>query len=159
MTDCGNAGLGSGNRDDLTTFNHAINILDQHHPNVMLINFKEPDVSGHANNWPNYLKGIVTTDFYCNEIWNHLQSDPKYKDVTTLIITNDHGRHLNDYTSHGDNCSGCRHIECLVVGPEIKANYTDTTTYSQVDIGVTAGALLKIDMLNVEGRTMKNIFK
>src|ERR1044072_8573192 len=49
--DCGINGPFTGYRDDSTTFTHAKNIIQTWHPDMMLINFKEPDASGHANNW------------------------------------------------------------------------------------------------------------
>ena len=39
-----------------------------------------------------------------------------YKDKTTLIVSNDHGRHIDSkggFQNHGDDCAGCRHIEFL----------------------------------------------
>jgi hypothetical protein len=159
MTDCGKSGLNSGYRDDSTTFAHALNVFKQYHPSVVLINFKEPDVSGHANNWNGYLKGISTTDYYCYQIWDFLQQDPYYKGKTSLFITNDHGRHPGDFTSHGDKCDGCRHIEFLALGPEFRTNYIDTVRHSQVDIAATAASLLGLDMPGMAGKELVEIYK
>src|SRR5688572_15205403 len=105
--DCGINGPFTGYREDSVTFRIAKKILAQEKPNLMLINFKEPDASGHAGNWAGYLKGIKTTDEYVFRLWEFLQTDPNYQGKTTLILTNDHGRHLDGkgdgFTSHGDN--------------------------------------------------------
>jgi hypothetical protein len=162
-TDCGVAGLGTGYRNDSTTLEHAKNILATYHPNIMVINFKEPDASGHSANWNNYLHGIRSTDAYCVQLWNYLQSDSIYRNSTTLFISNDHGRHtighLDGFVSHGDTCEGCKHIEFIAVGPDIKANNTDNKKHSQVDIAVTAAALMGIQMDHSKGRIMTQILK
>lgn len=155
QTDCGVNGLATGYRSDSTTQQHVLNTLQQQHPDIMLVNYKEPDYSGHANNWANYLLGIQNTDKYVSEVWNLIQNDPYYKDQTTLIITNDHGRH-NDgwkdgFVSHGDECSGCRHISLLAIGPDIKKNYICNTTYSLIDLTKTVAAIFAFDMPFAKG--------
>jgi bisphosphoglycerate-independent phosphoglycerate mutase (AlkP superfamily) len=136
--------------------------LQSHHPDVLLVNYKEPDVSGHANNWGKYLLGIQNTDKYVHEVWDFIQNDPYYKDQTTLIITNDHGRHddgwKDGFVSHGDNCDGCRHISLLALGPDIKKNYVSTNDYSQIDITSTIASIFQIQMPFVKGKLMEDIF-
>jgi hypothetical protein len=162
-TDCGNSGLGSGYRLDSITFNRAKNILTTNHPGLMLINFKEPDMSAHANDSVAYLKGIMDTDYYVRLIWELIQNDNTYKDQTTLIVTNDHGRHtaghLDGFISHSDNCEGCRHIEFFAIGPDFKRNYIISKPYEQVDIANTISELLDLNMLTAKGKVIKDIFK
>jgi arylsulfatase A-like enzyme len=158
-SDCGNPGSRSDSRNDTATFNRVIEVLTQFHPHLVLINFKEPDVSGHARDWEGYLNGIRSTDFLSYKIWEYLQNDSTYKDNTTLLITNDHGRHTHDYTSHGDGCAGCRHIECLAIGPRFKADYVDTGRHSQIDIAATVADLLGIQMENIPGKKMQELYK
>jgi predicted AlkP superfamily pyrophosphatase or phosphodiesterase len=162
-TDCGNAGLGTGYREDSVTFDHVKNILNVSHPRLMLVNFKQPDAAGHAADSTAYLQGIIDTDEYIYRIWEQLQSDPFYKDQTTLIVTNDHGRHtaghLDGYVSHTDNCEGCRHIEFFAMGPDFKSNYTSTVPYNQIDINATLAELLDVQMPTAKGKVMKEFFK
>jgi len=53
--DCGKEGLGTGYgyRHDSVTLKKALWILDVFQPRLCLINFKEPDSSGHSGNWSN----------------------------------------------------------------------------------------------------------
>lgn len=116
---CGVNGLGSGYCNDSVTFNRALAVLRDEQPVLTFIHFAEPDVSGHSGNWNNYLAGVRSTDAYLGRIWKYLQSNPEYAGNTTLIVTNDHGRHLDSFggfSSHGDNCTGCRHIELIAAG-------------------------------------------
>lgn len=155
-------GVGSGYRSDSLTFNVVKSVIDEHHPNLMLINFKQPDAFGHTGNWENYLAGIESVDNYVYELWNIIQADEIYKDKTTLIVTNDHGRHLDGVSSgfkgHGDDCEGCRHIMFFGIGPDFKAGEILNTHTEQVDIPKTIAALLEFHFLYGEGRVMTELF-
>jgi len=162
MRDCGVAGLGTGYRNDKETFNHATATLNSNHPQLVLINFKQPDAAGHAADSAAYLKGITDTDNYIYLLWQQLQSDDFYKDKTTMIVTNDHGRHtaghLDGYVSHGDTCEGCRHIEFFAIGPDFKKNYIAETPYEQIDITSTVAELMNFEMPDAKGKIISDIF-
>jgi hypothetical protein len=162
-TDCGNAGNGTGYREDSTTFRIAKQVITKEHPNLLLINFKDPDSFGHANDWDRYLQGIKECDAYVWDLWQHIQNDPAYRNQTTLLVTNDHGRHLdghgNGFVSHGDNCEGCRHINFYAAGPDFKQNTIISTTYNQTDVAATVAELLSFKMPASEGKVMWDLFK
>jgi len=162
-TDCGNSGLGTGYRDDSTTFQSTIDKLSHQQIQLAIINFKQPDAAGHANDSLGYLQGIFDTDNYIGAIWQQIQNDVNYKDKTTLIVTNDHGRHTpgvsNGFVSHGDQCEGCKHIEFFALGPDFKQNYISTKPYEQIDIPNTVSELLGIFMPTSKGKVMKDLFK
>jgi hypothetical protein len=159
---CGIDGPGTGYRADSLTLLEAKKILGQHRPNLMLINFMEPDGYAHAGNWDFYLRGISRSDTYVNQLWEYLQNDEFYKNKTTLLITNDHGRHLNDvengWVDHGDLCEGCRHISLLAVGPDFKKGATITEKYTLVDIPVTISPLIGVKMDKAHGQVIRSIF-
>jgi predicted AlkP superfamily pyrophosphatase or phosphodiesterase len=156
------AGVGAGYRDDATTLSVTKEIMLKHRPHFMLVNFKEPDSSGHANKWDNYLAGITTTDRYVGELWSLIQADPELKDRTTVFITNDHGRHpdghLDGFINHGDDCAGCRKIELLAIGPDFKRGVVSKERCGQIDIAVTAAALLGVQLAGSPGRIMNELF-
>lgn len=160
-TDCGVNGNYTGYREDSVTFRHLIDTLSKHHPHLVIINFKEPDASGHAGNWPAYIQGIQSVDAYVGAFWNFLQHDSLYAGSTSLFVTNDHGRHLNGvlggFPSHGCDCLGCRHIFLLAMGPDFKSNHLETEHYSQIDIAATACKLLGINMPSGQGKVMTKI--
>ena len=162
-TDCGKSGPLSGYRKDSITFNHVMEVLKKDQPDLLLVNFKEPDGAGHANNWPEYLKGIVDTDSLVWEVWKFIQTDPYYKDKTSLFITNDHGRHLDGwkdaFVSHGDDCDGCRHINLFAFGPDFKRDYILDKYCIQVDVPSTVAELLGFPLPNGQGKVIKKLFK
>lgn len=160
---CGKNGALSGYTEDTVTFHRIINVLKKDQPNLLLVNFKEPDGAGHANDWPRYLKGIVETDSLVWEVWKFIQTDPYYKDKTALFITNDHGRHpdgwKDGFVSHGDDCDGCKHINLFAFGPDFKKNRIVDSYYSQVDLPATAAELLGFKMPYSTGKVIKKLFK
>ena len=161
-SDCGTDGIGSSYRDDKITLERAKQVISTHRPRFMLINFKEPDSSGHAKKWERYLENIRITDGYAGVIWTLIQADPEMKDRTTLFITNDHGRHLDGhqdgYISHGDDCAGCRKIELVALGPDFKRGVTSDIHRNQTDVAVTAAALLGLTIPGSAGKVMDELF-
>ena len=161
--DCGVSGNGSGYRDDLVTMTKTKEVMAKYSPNVMVINLKDVDSYGHANNWNEYIKAIKTTDASIKEIWDYIQSLPAYKDKTTLIVSNDHGRHIDangGFAEHGDDCAGCRHIEFFAMGPDFKKNATISTgNYEQIDIASTMAELLGVPKQYMKGKIINDAFK
>ncbi len=151
------------NRDDKKTLNVALSLLEKHHPRMTLIHFRGPDFYGHANDWTNYTKSIKETDQYTYDIWQFLQSDPFYKDVTTLIVTNDHGRHSDGirdgFVSHGDFCEGCMHINFYASGPDFYSNREINKPRQIVDIASTVATLMDFELPTSSGLVMWELFK
>lgn len=163
VIDCGVNGNGTGGyRSDSITFEHIKIALLNQQPNILVINFKDPDFYGHAADSVNYINAIKKTDYYVGEIWNLIQTNVNYKDKTTLFVTNDHGRHLNGvangFVSHGDACAGCRHIELLALSPDFKKNLELASAYEQVDISATIAELLHFRFQSSKGRVMTDLF-
>ncbi len=152
-----------GMRDDPATMVVVQEVLRVHHPALMLINFREPDSSGHAKNWEAYLQGIRDTDGYVAALWTQIQSDPELKDRTNLFITNDHGRHpdghSDGYVSHGDDCAGCRHIALLALGPDIAPGRVLTVERNQTDLAVTVAHLAGVTLEGATGVLMTELLE
>ncbi|MBO6534136.1 alkaline phosphatase family protein [Allomuricauda sp.] len=162
-TDCGVDGLGSGYREDSITYNNFIKLLNNSRPNLVLVNFREPDYSGHSGNWEDYIEGIRTTDEYLYKIWNYIQESDFYKGKTSLFVTNDHGRHLDDvsngFISHGDDCLGCRHINFFAYGPDFKENVVLNKKRELIDISATISEIMDFEMEFGQGEVMYELFK
>ncbi len=159
---CGPSGNGNEYSADERTWNVVLNKLEVDRPNLMLINLLEVDTRGHSNDWPNYLGAIQRTDEYAFQLWEYIQSNEYYKDNTTLIITNDHGRHLDGHKTgfkeHGDGCEGCRQMYMLALGPDFKQGQIVTEEYEQIDISLTIAKLLHFDMPTSKGRVISSLF-
>lgn len=164
-TNCGVDGLGaqSGYRVDSLTLKVALETFTKYQPKLTLINFREPDFSAHQNKWEDYLRGISLTDEYIYRLWDYLQANLNYKDKTTLFVTNDHGRHLDDvkdgFVSHGDDCHGCRHISLLAIGPDFKKGKIVSKERELIDISATIAELMGFEMPTSNGHIMTELFK
>jgi hypothetical protein len=128
--------------NDTATWTSIKFVLKTYHPRQSIINMPQVDYDGHSGIWDNYIASISRADSLVYELWNLIQTDSIYKNTTTLFITNDHGRHTADFTGHGDQCDGCRHIMLMVLGPDTKAGEVDSLMRYQIDIAPTIGMLL-----------------
>ncbi len=128
--------------DDLIAWDNTRYVLTNYHPRLTIVNFPKTDNAGHNNGWDNYIAAIQRVDTLVTSLWDFIQADSLLNNKTTLIVTNDHGRHTTDFTSHGDGCEGCRHIMLLILGPNTPAGNVDSALHSQVDIAPTIGALM-----------------
>lgn len=139
----------------------AQQVIDNYHPHFLWVYLADVDHAGHLGNWAGYTKAVFTADSIVGLLWDKLQSDPFYKGSTTLIVTNDHGRHDDQhggFQNHGCSCDGCRHIEFLTVGPSIKQNYISPQSRILPDMAVTASFLLGINPTKATGSVMQEIF-
>jgi Metalloenzyme superfamily len=161
-TDCGVSGLGSGYRNDSITLNVALNKLTSDHPQLALINFREPDFIAHSADTLGYLNQIHKVDSFINILFSFIENDPIYKGNTTLFVTNDHGRHDNQnggFQNHGDACDGCSHMFLYAYGPDFKKNTTVNIPREQIDIAPTIAKLLYFNIPNSDGKVMTELFK
>ena len=97
-----------------------------------------------------------------NIIFSFVENDPIYQDKTTIFITNDHGRHddaSGNFSGHGDNCNGCKHIFFYAYGPDFKKNLIINSANEQIDIAPTIGKLLDFDIPNSNGNNMSNLYE
>lgn len=162
-TNCGNAGWGTGYRQDSITCRIVLATLDQQNPDLVLVNFREPDWSGHRCDWEGYLKGIRDTDSLAYELFKFINSNKHYRGKTSFFITNDHGRHLEGvkegFCEHDDDCEGCQHINLFAFGPDFKKGIIETGYYNQMDLTATIAELLQIQMPHCKGKVIKVLFK
>lgn len=153
--------MNAKDRTDQETFMTALEILEEDKPKLTLIHFKGPDSYGHGKDWSGYLKSIQETDEYVGELWKFLQQNEFYQGNTSLLVTNDHGRHLDGlgsgFVGHGDRCQGCQHISLLAMGPDFSPGIVDKK-YGQTDIAPTIASLLGFKWQG-EGETIDELIK
>lgn len=162
-TYCGPNGNGLGyGRDDKTFAKVTELVQGTNPPQLMLINLLAVDVYGHANNWEKYLESITQSDQYAAKLWQMIQENPVLKDQTTLMITNDHGRHLDGvrsgFVNHGCRCEGCRHISLLVLGPDTPKGVVVSEEAEMIDISTTIAEILHFEMPTSKGTYLRAAF-
>ena len=131
----------AGNTDE-EVWHETEQIISGQAPHLLLMYLADVAHGGHSGNWNEYTQSISIADSLIGELWETLQADPVYAGVTTLLVTNDHGRHDYNFAGHGDGCVGCRQIQLLAIGPDIPPGLVSTTARTIPDITPTIGALL-----------------
>jgi predicted AlkP superfamily pyrophosphatase or phosphodiesterase len=139
---------------DDEVYNNLIKIMDKYHPRLTMVNFPDVDLRGHANDWNGYLRAITNADSLVYLLWEKIQRDPFYKNKTTLFVTDDHGRHTTDFTSHGDHCDGCEHIMLLALGKGFTKNRVVSRIHYQYDLCATTGELMGFKTPEAIGKSL-----
>lgn len=128
-------------------------------PSLLTMYLYEVDGAGHSGNFQSYLDAIGKADQIVGDLWDFLQSRPAYAGKTTMIVTNDHGRHDDDFRGHGDACEGCRNIQLLAVGPGIRRGHVSTIQRSIPDVAPTIARLLGFETEYADGDVMTEILE
>ena len=155
-------GIGEGEmKNDDTVLETVIGAMDKDKPRLMFINFGYTDHIAHVGTYDQHKDSIRHCDEMFGKLWQKVQSTPGYKDETTVLFVNDHGRHddrpnepANGVQSHGDQCNGCRHIMLLAIGPDIKRGAKISWELQQIDICPTVGELLGFQTTFSEGNVI-----
>jgi hypothetical protein len=133
-------------RHDSVTFHLAFEYLKRDRPRMMYIALDETDEHGHGGRYDQYLMAAHQTDSWISDLWAWVQSQPDYKDQTTLLISTDHGRGRNprkNWRNHGRHIFGSDEIWMAVLGPDTPGygEMKDTQIY-QKQMAKTVGAFL-----------------
>lgn len=109
---------------DVFTHYAAMEYLKTKRPRVLYIAYGETDEWAHSGMYRSYLDAARQVDEWIGEIWNWVQTDPRYRNKTTLFITTDHGRGdvvKKEWTSHNNKITGANEIWYAVIGPDTPA--------------------------------------
>jgi hypothetical protein len=112
------------NVEALDVFTHyaALDYLKKKQPKALYISYGETDEFAHEGAYKSYLNSANKVDKWLGEIWNYIQSTPKYKNKTLMFITVDHGRgdgKNSEWTSHNSKINGSDQIWFAILGPTI----------------------------------------
>ncbi|MEM1319201.1 MAG: phosphoglyceromutase [Bacteroidota bacterium] len=113
-----------GVRLDAFTHNYMLEYMKKHHPRIVYISYGETDDFAHDGRYDHYLIAAHKTDQWIAALWDFLQSDPFYKDKTSIVITTDHGRGsspMTEWKSHGTIYKGSNEIWAAALGPNVPA--------------------------------------
>ncbi len=124
-------------------------------PQVLYIGYGETDEWAHEGRYDQYLASAHRVDGFIRDLWNTMQSLPEYADMTTFIITTDHGRGsgLKAWRNHGAKVEGAEYIWVAVLGPEtpglgVRHNLPELT---QAQIAATVAAAVGMDWVAESG--------
>lgn len=140
----------SGIRLDAATFHMGFEYLKTQKPRVIFISFDETDDFGHYGSYDNYMNTAHYTDSFIKQLWEWAQSQPEYRQQTTLIVTVDHGRGTGDgWKSHGANTENSGETWFAVIGPDSPAKgEMKSGQYYNKQFAATIAELLSVDYQN-----------
>ena len=153
-------------RFDAFTYHYAFDYLKRQNPRLLYIAFDETDEYAHEGKYGQYLKAANALDGFIENIWDWVQSDDRYKNKTTLIMTTDHGRGeepIDYWSHHGSNVKGAEKVWIAVMGPDTPATgeANNSRTIYSTQIANTISSLLSIEYTNKEpvGNAIKGIIR
>ncbi len=134
---------------DSLTFHTALEYFRLHEPRVFFLSLGESDEWAHEGRYDEYLWSAHRIDAYVAELWKMLQSNPHYRDQTTLIYSPDHGRGHGPegWRSHSERFPGSESIWIAVIGPDTPplGERTQNGTVTQSQIAATLARFLGED--------------
>lgn len=136
------------NAFDILAMEATTSAFERRRPRVLYLSLGETDEWGHGRRYDLYLDAAYHSDQFLARTWQALQSDPHYKDKTSLVITTDHGRGgtREDWISHGKDIPGAEQIWMAVLGPDTPAlGEREEIEVTQSQIAATIAALLGED--------------
>lgn len=144
--------------DELTFF-ITREIMREFAPSLMLVNFWDMDVA-HWGSYSLYLQAITRTDRVTGMLWDEVQSNPKYKDQTTVLILPELGRDgdqnaSNGFLNHRSGDASCRNLWLMALGG-VPAGETERPVF-HVDVAATAAELLGVRAPELSGKALKEI--
>jgi hypothetical protein len=136
-------------RHDAFTFGLAMEYLAAVQPEHMFIAFDETDDWAHGKRYDQVIESLQYFDQALKTLWGFLESSPKYRGRTTLVVTADHGRGstLSDWSDHGPKVPGDEQIWAAFIGPDTPAGgeLSNRPVRYQRDIAPTILELLGIE--------------
>lgn len=135
-------------RLDAFTFYYGMEYIKKNKPRVMYFAFDETDDFAHGGEYAAYLNSAHYTDRFIEELWSYIQSDPTYKNKTTIIITCDHGRGADaeGWKHHGQKIPEATQIWFAFLGPDTPAlGEVKSGQFYQNQIAKTMAALMGLN--------------
>ncbi|MBY0506290.1 MAG: hypothetical protein K2X03_20395 [Bryobacteraceae bacterium] len=132
--------------DELTFF-ITREVMREFAPRLLLVNFWDMDVA-HWGSYSLYLQAITRTDRLTGMLWDEIQTNPKYKDQTTMLVLPELGRDgdvdtANGFLNHRSGDPSCRNTWLLALGVGVTKGQTDKPI-RHVDVAATAAAMLNV---------------
>jgi arylsulfatase A-like enzyme len=118
-------------------------------PRVLFVGYGETDNWAHQGRYDLVLDSAHRFDYFVKQLWDTMQSLPRYHGNTTFIITTDHGRGSGgaEWKEHGVEQKGSENIWIAVIGPDTAAlgERQHTAPVAQAQIAATVAAFVGRD--------------
>lgn len=141
-------------RYDELTFLNAMEYIKINKPRITFIGLGETDEFAHAKRYDLYLKQAGNVDRMLESLWYYIQTDPFYKNNTTLIVTTDHGRGKTfwNWNKHSVLTAGSGQAWLAIIGPDILplGELTIPNQFYHNQIAATVAAVLGLQFNSIK---------
>lgn len=137
-------------------------LMKQHAPSLMMLTLHDMDIA-HSGAYSLYIDAIQRADRLCAQLWQMVQTDPEYKDRTTLYIMPDFGRDSDDdpagngFQHHRTGGAMARTTWLLALGPHIRQNVTVDRPIQSIDLVPTIGCSFGFATPGTNGRCIQEL--
>jgi predicted AlkP superfamily pyrophosphatase or phosphodiesterase len=154
--------LGGAKGTDAAVAAAAVDVIEQHKPDLLFIHFPEVDGVGHAKGWgsPEQLAAVTALDSRVQAVLAALER-AGVRDSTVVIVSADHG---GAALTHGPDDPRSRYIPWIAAGPGVRRGFDLTRVkdlkVSTEDTCATACWLLGLPQPDYfDGRPLKEAFE
>ena len=107
------------------------------------------------------MQAITKTDRLTGMLWEEIQSNPSYKDRTTMLVLPELGRDgdintANGFLNHRSGDASCRNMWMLAMGAGAGPGEVERPVF-HVDLAATAAELLGFKAGEITGRPLREI--
>lgn len=156
----GDSGLKNPRGDGALT-ELAILALDALQPQLMMINYQDPDYV-HWGNVSHYTRAIARIDRDLDRLAAAVERHEAYRGRTVFVVTPDCGRDANPLMEvpfqHHFNSRSAHEIWALIFGAGVVRGRVLDAVVDQSSVAATVAALMGVAMPNAEGRVLSEIF-
>ncbi len=142
-------------RLDVYTHHFALEYMKRRRPRLTYVAYGESDDFAHDRNFSAYIRAIRNADRLIEGLWAWIQSQPDYRDKTTLIITTDHGRGSGPgWIGHGagEPWAGSGFVWLAAMGPTIEpVGEVGGEGFYLTQVAATVAAAIDLDYEDVPG--------
>ena len=131
-------------------------------PSLLFLTLHDIDIA-HSGAYSLYLEGIRRTDRLCADMWHEIQSNPEYKDKTTLFIMPDFGRDGdtdpggNGFQHHRTGSASARTTWMMALGPAVRQKTIVERQIESIDLAAAVSQVLDFDARLVEGKRIPEL--
>jgi hypothetical protein len=147
--------------DELSVY-IAKRLMQQESPSLLWITMHDMDIA-HSGAYSLYIDGIRRTDRLCSEIWKAVQSEPEYKDNTTLFILPDFGRDAdydaagNGFQHHRTGDIASRTTWMMAMGKGVREGVIYDQPMQSIDLVPSIGAIMGFSPNLAQGKPVKEL--
>ncbi len=137
-------------------------LMRQQAPSLLWLTLHDIDVA-HTGAFSLYLQAIQRTDRLCAELWNFVQSEPEYRDNTTMFILPDFGRDAdfatggNGFQHHRTGDAASRTTWMMALGAGVRQGVVYDNPVQPIDLVPTLGSMMGFAASRAQGRPIAEL--